>query len=348
MLGNPHFRNGTIRKIVVGFGTIFNDITVARYDKSLNKYHSWLVPIVYGSKEKYITRILSDPTLTKSIATQVPRISFNLDALTYDTSRKQQTTLQNFTYSSVDGLKRQYAPVPYNFDFTLSVYVRNTEDGTQIIEQILPFFTPDYVVKIDFIPEMGSTYDMPVILNSVSTEVDYEGDMMSTRLIIWDLTFTAKGYIWPPVKQDINQGLIGMWSDVGGPNGTGGYGAAFTDIYMESGDKTIQELTLDFANGHHVYTTSEVVRVLNRKNIAGRIIYFSNDSRGLAIVGELTAKLQAGDILIGDYSNASYTVLSVSPAPYKIVRMITKPDPEDAGPDDEYGFAEEIVEYTSN
>lgn len=345
MLGNPHFRNGTIRKVVVGFGTIFNDITVARYDKALNKYHSWLVPIVYGPKEKYITRIISDPTLTKSVAISVPRISFTLDALTYDPSRKQQSTLQNFNYSSTNGLTTQYAPVPYNFDFTLSVYVRNTEDGTQIIEQILPFFTPDYTVKINFIPEMGTSYEMPVILNSVSTEIDYEGDMMSTRLIIWDLTFTAKGYLFPPAKTDSSQGLIGTWSDVGGPNGTGGYGAAFTDIYTESDYKTIQEVVVDIPTGHHIFSTSEIVRVSNRKNIAGKIIYFSNDSRGIVIVGELNKPLEPGDILVGDYSNASYTILSVSDAPYKVVRIITKPDPEDATVDDEYGFSEQIIEY---
>lgn len=345
MLGNPHFRNGTIRKVVVGFGTIFNDITVARYDKALNKYHSWLVPIVYGPKEKYITRMVSDPTLTKSVAVSVPRISFTLDALTYDPSRKQQSTVQNFNYSSVSGLTTQYAPVPYNFDFTLSVYVRNTEDGTQIIEQILPFFTPDYTVKINFVPEMGTSYEMPVLLNSVSTEIDYEGDMMSTRLIIWDLTFTAKGYLWPPAKTDSAQGLIGMWSDVGGPYGTGGYGAAFTDIYITAGDKTLQEVSVDINEGHGIFSASEVIRVLNRKNIAGRLIYFSNDERGLAIIGELTAPLEAGDVLVGDYSNASYTILSVSNAPYKAVRIITKPDPEDAQPDDEYGFSEQIIEY---
>ncbi len=345
MLGNPHYRNGTIRKVVVGFGTIFNDITVARYDSSLNKYHSWLVPIVYGPKEKYLTRITTDPTLTKSIAVHVPRISFTLDAMSYDPSRKQLSTIQNFNLTD-DGLKRQFAPVPYNFDFTLSIYVRNTEDGTQIVEQILPFFTPDYTVRINFNPEMGTSYEMPVILNSVSTEIDYEGDMSTTRLIIWDLTFTAKAYIWPAIKSDSHQGLIGMWSDVGGPNGTGGYGAAFTDIHITSGDKTIQELTVDSTTGHHVFVTSEIVRVINRKNIAGRMVYFSNDTRGLLVIGELTGVIEPGDTIVGDYSNASYTVLAVSNAPYKVVRMITKPDPEDAGPDDEYGFSEEIIEYT--
>jgi hypothetical protein len=207
MLSNPHFYNRTIRKIVVAFGSMFNDIEVVRFLKDGTPTERFKVPLSYGAKEKYITRITSDPSLTKSIATVVPRISFNLEGLSYDASRKQVTTLKNFgngggTFSS------QYAPVPYDFNFTMSLYVRNTEDGTQILEQILPFFTPDFTVTIDFIPSMNQKYDMPVILNSVNSTVDYEGDMMSTRLILWDLDFTAKGYIWPAVRSDSTNGKI--------------------------------------------------------------------------------------------------------------------------------------------
>jgi hypothetical protein len=95
-------------------------------------------------------------------------------------------------------------PVPYTFDFSMSIYVRNTEDGTQILEQILPFFTPDYTVSVKFNPTMGDagTKDMPITLNSVSNEVDYEGDMASTRLIIWNLEFTARSFIWPAIKEE--------------------------------------------------------------------------------------------------------------------------------------------------
>lgn len=190
-----------------------------------------IVPLSYGAKEKYLTRIVSDPTLTKSIATAIPRISFNLDQITYDVSRKKQTTLQNFSYNATTGVSSQYSPIPYNFDFSLSIYVRHTEDGTQILEQILPFFTPDFTVTVNFIDGMCQKYDMPIILNSVTNNTDYEGDMMTTRLIMWDLTFTAKGYIWPPVKT--GRGLIGQYSPVGGPAGTGGYGGVITNIYND-------------------------------------------------------------------------------------------------------------------
>jgi hypothetical protein len=232
MLGNAHFYNRTIRKVVVAFGTLFNDILLVRYDKNNNSQMQMRVPLSYGAKEKYITRITSDPTLTKSIATLVPRMSFNLDGLSYDVSRKQITTLQSFNNTGT-GIKTQYVPIPYDFEFSFSIYVRNTEDGTQILEQILPFFTPDFTVTVDFINTMGKKYDMPIILKSVTSSVDYEGDMSTTRLIIWDLTFTAKGYIWPPVKSDTANNLIGMYSDVGGANNTGGYGATIVNVYQD-------------------------------------------------------------------------------------------------------------------
>jgi hypothetical protein len=207
MLSNPHFYNRTIRKVVVAFGSMFNDIEIVRFLKDGTPKERFKVPLSYGAKEKYLTQITSDPTLTKSIATVVPRISFNLDAMSYDASRKQVTTLKNFGNSN-GTFASQYVPVPYDFNFTMSLYVRNTEDGTQILEQILPFFTPDFTVTIDFISTMNQKYDMPVILNSVNSNVEYEGDMMSTRLILWDLDFTAKGYIWPAVRSDASNGKL--------------------------------------------------------------------------------------------------------------------------------------------
>jgi hypothetical protein len=207
MLSNPHFYNRTIRKVVVAFGSMFNDIEVVRFLKDGTPKERFKVPLTYGPKEKYLTRITSDPSLTKSIATVVPRISFNLDGMTYDASRKQITTLKNFGISG-GTFASQYVPVPYDFTFSMSLYVRNTEDGTQILEQILPFFTPDFTVTIDFISAMDQKYDMPVILNSVSSSIEYEGDMLNTRLVLWDLEFTAKGYIWPAVRADGANGKL--------------------------------------------------------------------------------------------------------------------------------------------
>ena len=200
MLGQQHFYNRTIRKVVVAFGTLFNDIQIVRYNTNGSPREIFKVPLSYGAKEKYMTRLTADPDLRKSIATTVPRISFEMTGMSYDSGRKQISTMRNFSANTSTSLNAQYVPVPYNFDFSLSIYTRNTEDGTQILEQILPFFTPDFTVTVDFIQPMNQKYDLPIILNSVTPTTDYEGDMMSTRLITWDLEFTAKGYIWPAVR----------------------------------------------------------------------------------------------------------------------------------------------------
>lgn len=199
MLGNAHFYNRSIRKTIVSFGTLFNDIELVRFDTEDNPKERFKVPLSYGPKEKYITRVTSDPTLTKSVLSVVPRIAFNLDSITYDPNRKQITTTRNFAYGT-SGVNAQYAPVPFDFIFSLSIFVRNTEDGTQILEQILPFFTPDYTMTVDYISDMTQHYDTPVILDSVNSNMEYEGDMSTTRTITWDLAFTVKSFIWPPVK----------------------------------------------------------------------------------------------------------------------------------------------------
>ena len=328
MLGNSHFYNRTIRKIVVAFGTIFNDIHVVRYtqDGSTAK-EKFKVPLNYGSKEKYLTVLTTDPTLTKSIATVVPRISFEMTGISYDAGRKLPSTLQNFSVSTSTGVKTQYAPIPYNFDFSLSLYARNHEDAAQILEQILPFFTPDFTVTVNLNSQMSQKYDFPIILNSVSPEIDYEGDLMSTRLIIWNLEFTAKSYIFPAVKDGK---LIRQ---------------ANTNLYLEtSTSDTTKKVYVDFANGSGVFADSETIRV-SSKNIYGKVVYFSNSNTGILVVDKLNGQLKTGDILVGDLSNATYTIDTVSDERIKSMIVITTPQPANAVANGAFGFPETITEY---
>jgi hypothetical protein len=329
MLGNAHFYNRTIRKVVVAFGSMFNDILLTRYSKDgLTAYEITKVPLSYGAKEKYLVRLQSDPTLTKSIATTVPRMSFDLVGMSYDTTRKQQTTLQNFGFSS-GSFRTQYAPIPYNFDFNLSIYVRNTEDGTQILEQILPFFTPDFTVTIDFIKEMDQKYDMPVILNSVTPEVDYEGDFMNTRLIIWNLTFTAKGYIWPPVSANNSSKYIT---------------SANANIYTDSTNLDAQKLYVNMATGFGVYTTGEDIKV-EARGVTGKVLYFSNTADGTLVLTNLNKKVQANDKVTGVYSNSTFTVTRVDTSPTKAVAIVVTPNPPSANGNGPYGFEETFTEW---
>jgi hypothetical protein len=339
MLGNAQFYNRTIRKVVVAFGTLFNDIQLQRYTKDGTvKKEIFKVPLSYGSKERYLTQITSDPSLTINVT--VPRISFELTGMSYDASRKLVSTLKNFSYSETDGFKTQYAPVPYDFSFSMSIFVRNTEDGTQIVEQILPFFTPDFTVTVNFINDMSQKYDMPIILNSVNVTTDYEGGMAdgSTRLIIWDLEFTAKAFIWPIVKKD-QKGLIGAYSNVSST-----YGEVKTNIYVDNQDRNAQKVLIDYANGNNYFITAETIRVQER-DVTGRVIYFSNSNNNILIVGELNRLLQANDVVVGDYTNATYKVNSVDLVPFKAASIITRAVPQNSGPDDEFGFSETITEW---
>jgi hypothetical protein len=322
MLGNAPFYNRTIRKIVVAFGTVFNDIYLVRYTKDgLTAKETIKVPLNWGAKEKYVTRLTSDPTLTKSIATTLPRISFDMTGMSYDSSRKLPSTMRNFSANTATSIKSQFVSVPYNFDFSLSIYVRNTEDGTQILEQILPFFTPDFSVSVDFIPSMEPKYDMPIILNSVSNEVDYEGDMMATRMIIWNLEFTAKGHIWPPVKT----GKV--------------ITSANTNIFIEPNSLLEQQVYVDFANGVGRFSDSESIRVKD-KNVYGKVAYFSNANNGILVVQSLNEYLQVGDVVRGDFTGATFTIQTTDKSPLVETTINTKPKPLNAEPDDEFGFSE--------
>lgn len=328
MLGRDYFYNRTIRKIVVAFGTLFNDITVTRKNLAGSvSYENFKVPLSYGPKEKYVTRLKSDPDLIKSISTLVPRISFDLTGITYDASRKQASTIKNYAINN-GIVSSQYAPIPYNFDFSLSIYVRNTEDGTQILEQILPFFTPDFTVTVDLIEGMNQKYDIPVMLESVTPTIDYEGDMSTTRLIIWELTFTVKGFIFPPVSVGSDK-LIKQ---------------ANTNIYIDSQSRDNQKVYVDYANANGVFVTNETIRVAD-KNITGIVTYYANNSTGTLIVEELSELLTEGDVVTGDYSNARATVDFVDLNPIKEVSIIVRPNPTSANADSDYGFTETITEF---
>ncbi len=328
MLGNAQFYHRTIRKMVVTFGTLFNDIEIVRYTQAGAPKEKLKIPLSYGAKERYLTRLTSNPNLIRTINTLVPRMSFNLENLEYDVSRKQISTLRNFSSDTDSTVKTQFVPVPYNYEFSLSIYVRNTEDGTQILEQILPFFTPDFSVVVDFIPSMNQKYTVPIILNSVSSTVDYEGsdEDGTTRLIVWDLNFTAKSFIWPPVKTG---DLITR---------------ANTQLFIDLTNNAEQKAYVDFANGNGVFTQGETVRDA-ANNFVGTVDYFSNTNTGIIIVTGANKTLETSYVLTGDYSNSRYVIESLEQNSIKAVKVVTEPDPLSAGPEEDFGFTETIVTY---
>ena len=202
MLGQQ-FYHETVRNVVVGFGTIFNNIQLVRKDNAGKVQQTMKVPLAYGPRQKFLVRLNDDADLSKAAAVTLPRIGFEITGLTYDPGRKLNR-VQKFKKVKGDTnktqqLDTQYMPVPYNVNFQLYILAKQSDDALQIVEQILPYFQPDYTITMNDNADMGVKKDIPVILNSISYEDDYQGDFTTRRAIIYTLDFTCKFYLYGPV-----------------------------------------------------------------------------------------------------------------------------------------------------
>ena len=198
-----NFYHETTRRLIIYFGTIFNDIVITREDADGNLIDSIKVPISYAKKEKMLARISQDPNLTGEAAIVLPRMSFFFNDYIYDGERKLQTLNRVVAKddNDVNKFKYQYQAVPYNLDFTLWIYVKNSEDGTKIMEQILPYFTPDWTAHINLVPELDIAYKIPIIYNTSSSEEIYESNFITRQVLVWQMNFTMKAYMFGPVKK---------------------------------------------------------------------------------------------------------------------------------------------------
>jgi len=180
-----------------------NDIHVERLDSSGETESFLKVPLTYAPKDKMLARITQEPNLDRETAINLPRMSFELTNVFYDGQRKLRTTGRYVTKTEDDPNKHDYIynEVPYNLNFTLYVYVKNAEDGTKIIEQILPYFAPEWNATLVMIPEMDIRRDIPVQVMSTRSEDLYEANFEERRVLVWTIDFMLKGYLWGPVKR---------------------------------------------------------------------------------------------------------------------------------------------------
>jgi len=207
MLGTS-FYHGSMRKITIGIGTLFNNIHLRRFDKDDNVVDDIRVATSYASKNRFIAKLREIKGDTK-VQTFIPRIGFTLDGIAYDPSRKinshgRITTGQPF---NPETRKHVFNPVPYDLNYTVSVYTKNTEDALQILEQILPYFTPEFNLVFKEIPEIEMIRDVPIIMDGVGIDDMWESqlDEGNLRTIVWDINLTAKAWFYPPVN---DQGVI--------------------------------------------------------------------------------------------------------------------------------------------
>jgi len=206
MLGTYYYHE-IIRKTIIGLGTLFNDINIKHKNDSDSVISEMKVPLAYGPTQKFLARLEQQADLNKAVQITLPRMSFEMTSIDYDSTRKTGVTQTFRAVDNNDKMKKVFMPVPYNIGFELSILCKLNDDALQIVEQILPYFQPSFNITIDLVESIGEKRDIPVVLNSVSMQDDYEGDFSTRRALIYRLQFTAKTYLFGPVA-DNPEGLI--------------------------------------------------------------------------------------------------------------------------------------------
>lgn len=329
MLSNTHYYHRIIRKLVVSFGSLFNNLRLVRYDTTTGTEVERInVPLMYASKEKFYQRITAAPDLLNPVNLTLPRMAFEMNGISYDPLRKISNHSEIFAEGLPLGLKKvRYTP--YNFDFNLYAFVRNTEDGAQIVEQILPYFTPDYTVTLDFVGIDDMKMDVPIVFNSITYDDSHEGDPESTRSIIWTLNFTAKGYLFGPV------GDIKMIRK------------ATANIYDNTFESNpLKEMTLSGGTGNYKY--NELVYQggsLEEADVTGYVRNWSNTSNIIQVY-DTNGNFRVNTILTGAVSGARWNVATYGIDPNQLVNIVVTPIPPNANSEAEaFGFSTDITEY---
>lgn len=327
MLSGKHYYHRIIRKMVVTFGTMFNNIRLVRYNKAgTTEIERIIVPLTYSPKEKFYTRITQDPNLTAQINTILPRMAFELTGISYDPLRKVSSFVEQFTFKDNDEIKT-VRRVPYNFEFSLYVFVRNIEDGTQIVEQILPYFQPDYTLTVDVIDNASLKTDIPIILQSVSEDIQNDtGEANQLRTIVWTLTFTLKGYMFGPVSDSkIIRKVV-------------------ANTYYDNSSDTSGDTQLNLGAGAGIYKIGELVYQGRDPETADMSAYVKahNNTANILIVTDTTGLIKANTLITGAVTNTSYNVASFGTPDYQLTRIVVQPDPLSANANDAFGYTEII------
>lgn len=331
MLSNQYFYHRLTRKYVILFGNLFNNITMKRINRDTNtEIERMKVPITYGPKEKYYTRLRADPDLQRPIQIVLPRMSFEMTGIAYDAGRKQNTLLRQARSNTESRVSSSYMGVPYDLNFELQIYSRNVDDGAHVVEQIIPYFTPDYTVTFNAVPELGFLKDVPVILNSISNVIEHEGNFDAVRFVTWTLSFTMKAYYYGPVSTPkiIRKVIANINND---PALRSGY---ITRVNL------IQGNNVDFHIDEIVYQGASY----DEATAYGVVTNWSANTGRLVMAG-VQGQFKVNTAIKSATSNASYTLNSFAVEPLKLATITIEPDPLTAQPDEDYGYSTTILEW---
>jgi hypothetical protein len=330
MLGNSPFYHQLTRKAVVLFGRLFDDIIVVRKnDQSGEEVNRFRVPLVYSPKEKMVTRIFSDPDLLRQIQVMLPRMGFEITGITYDASRKQNSLLKAARSNTTTHVSASYMGVPYDINFQLNIYTRNIDDGTHIVEQILPFFNPDFTVTTNMIPDLGMYKDVPIILNNVSNDIQYEGDYDSVRYVNWTLNFTMKMYYYGPISYPKIIRSI------------------YTNIYNDPALQSGYIARINVANANGVFKVDDMVYQGNTYQTAtayGSVVKYNSDLDQM-VIGAVQGTFKVNTEIHALSTNGVCTLDSFYVISMKLAEIVITPDPSTAQPTDDYGYNIEVTEW---
>lgn len=330
-----YFYNEILRKTVIAFGSLFNEITIRHTDSADNVKSIIKVPLSYGPTQKFLARLRESPDLNKSTQITLPRMSFEFTGLTYDPSRKVSTT-QSFTVRDPENsseTKKTYMPVPYNMQFELSIMSKLNDDALQIVEQILPYFQPAYTLSVELVDAINEKRDIPIVLENITMEDDYEGDFQKRRVLIYTLRFTAKTYLFGPVStatRDIIRNVsIGYLTGDSRDNQT-------REVVYSTQPRAIRNYTGTVVTTlrEDATTTDTIIKVEDASSIT-RNSYLDLDGE------EVYVKLVSGNNLTVERGRDDTTITShLRGAP---VRSITTSDSALIEEGDDFGFSGSIT-----
>jgi hypothetical protein len=288
------------------------------------------IPIVYGPKEKYVTRLQTDPDLQKETQITLPRMSYEMTGYSYDAGRKQNSLLKAAAANNASRVASQYMGVPYDITFDLTIYTRTLDDGAHIVEQILPYFNPDFSVTINSVPQVGFLKDIPLILNSVSNDVNYEGNYDSIRYVTWTLNFTMKAYFFGPISTPkiIRKVYANIYND---PSLKAGYIVRINTHQGNNGTFKVDDLVYQGEN--------------QTPASAYGVVVSWGANTGKLTLGSAQGQFTQNSTIKAVSTNASYNIASFDAGALKLVEITVEPNPIDAEPEDDYGFTTTITEW---
>ena len=333
MLG-AYTYNKIIRKCVIGFGTLFNNIECRKENKDGSVYSRMKVPLAYGPRQKFLARLEQQADLNQKVAITVPRLSFEMTGISYDSARKLAPITMNLQTGDKDTVRRQYTPVPYNIDFELNVISKTNDESLEILEQIVPIFQPSYQMTIKLVDEMKDYRDIPIILNSINYSDDYEGSFDDRKITLVTMSFTCKTYIFGPVG---TQGPIKK---------------AKADIYttMPSATATRQveyQVTPKALTDKNKDGTTELAGAITARNLSVEVVDYSDiPTQSYIEIGNevmyVKSKTSPNKLSVRRAQNGTTAAAAVSGTP---VDLIDATDDALLTSGDDFGFSESTSYY---